>query len=213
MNQAYKYTTLPKIWPGTKRPAGFRREAGKFKLTTWKRVEDALFRELRHLGAKDVVIAIDLPNPGHWNLQGAPRAEARANTPAVIVSFTRRDGVRMTFPCDTFSHWQTNVYAIAKSLENLRAVDRYGVTLQGQQYAGFAALPPAGGTAAQFTAEQAADIIAEFSELPAHVIISEPSVARLAIQRAKNATHPDKGAAAGDFDRVTKAAEALESAQ
>lgn len=207
----YRYVTLPKVWPGKQRPSDFRRIVGPFKVTTWTPVERLLTSELAKLGAKDVVLAIDLPNPAHWNMQGNPRADARAATPAVIVSFTNRDGVRLTFPCDTYSDWQTNVYAIAKSLENLRAVDRYGVTQGDAQYVGFRALPPGGGATVQtLTAEEAAEIIAKHSELPAHVILAEPSVARVAIRSAKRAAHPDAGGEPGEFELVADAAAVLD---
>jgi hypothetical protein len=118
--------------------------------------------------------------------------------------------VRLTFPCDTYADWQTNVYAIAKSLESLRAVDRYGVTQGDAQYVGFKALPSGGGSAPAMTAEQAADIIAEHSELPAHVILQEPAVARVAIRTAKRSAHPDAGGEPGAFERVTDAATLIE---
>src|SRR5438094_286048 len=90
------------------------------------------------------------------------RASLRSRTPPAIVSFTNRDGIRLTFPCDTYGDWATNVYAIASTLEKLRAINRYGVTQGDQQYVGFQALPPAGGSTAM-TAEEAADVIAQLA--------------------------------------------------
>jgi hypothetical protein len=203
----YSYSMLPTVWPGKQRPDGFRRIKGPFKVTTWSRIERELSRELAHLGAKDVVIALDMPKPQSWNMQGAPRADARAQSPAAIVSFTRRDGNRLTFPCDTYADWQTNIYAIAMSLEKLRAVDRYGVTQGDQQYVGFRALPPGGSTSTPaMTEDEAAQLLGEFSDLPAHVILAEPSVARVAIRAAKGRSHPDADGEPGDFERVTAAA-------
>lgn len=43
---------------------------------------------------------------------------------------------RAVFATDAYGTWQMNVRAIAKTLEALRAADRYGAT-QGRQYAGF----------------------------------------------------------------------------
>lgn len=211
-NIPYRYRTLPRIWPGKTRPVDYSRPAGPFKVTTWSMIERALLYELGRLGAKDVELAIDLPNPAHWNAMGTPRADARAATPAVVLSFTRKDGVRLTFPCDTYAVWQTNVYAIAKSLEALRAVDRYGVTQGDQQYVGFKALPPGSGAAGEraLSAEEAAEILQTFSDLPAHVIIAEPSVARVAIRTAKGRSHPDADGQAGDFELVTRAADVIE---
>lgn len=207
MKIPYRYSQLPRVWPGKQRPPGFRRDKGPFKVTTWSRVEYFLMNELSKLGAKDVTLAIDLPNPAHWNMQGAPRADARAQSPAVIVAFTRKDGVRLTFPCDTYADWQTNVYAIAKSLEALRAVDRYGVTQGDQQYVGFKALPPGGGSpgAPVMTEEDAATILAEFSGMPAEAILSYAAVAATAVKMAKARTHPDAKGEPGDFEKVSTA--------
>jgi hypothetical protein len=67
----------------------------------------------------------------------------------VVVAFETPKHGPMLYRCDTYTapysfqgpHWQHNVRAIAKTLEALRAVDRYGATETGQQYAGFKALP------------------------------------------------------------------------
>jgi hypothetical protein len=208
MALTFRYVSLPRVWPGRQRPAGFRGVKGPFKITTWAPVERFLMSELEKLGAKDVTIAIDVPNPAHWRMDGGLRSDARAVTPRVIVAFTRRDGVRLSFPCDSYNDWQTNVYAIAKSLEMLRAIDRYGVTQGDQQYVGFRALPP--GAAATLTPEAAAEIIAKHSGIPAQAILDYPPVAGAAIRTAQSKTHPDRGGTDGDFAEVQKAAEILE---
>ncbi len=201
----YTYTTLPKIWPGKKRASFFRRERGPFKVTTWRPIEVLLLRELSKLGAKNVRIAVDMPHPQSWNMQGTPRAGARAATPAVIVSFTRRDGAQLMFPCDTFNDWQTNIYAIAKSLELLRAIDRYQVMPEGRdQYTGAQLQITSGATA--MSPDDAAALIGALSELPPHVILQEPSVAAMAIRIARRQSHPDtEGGSEEAYVRVTNA--------
>jgi hypothetical protein len=52
---------------------------------------------------------------------------------------------RQSYRRDPMESWQHNVYAIAKSLEALRLVDRYGVTRRGEQYTGWKALPAGSG--------------------------------------------------------------------
>ena len=47
--------------------------------------------------------------------------------------------------CDAWEYVTENLHAIALSLENLRALDRYGAVRREQAYAGFRALPPAPG--------------------------------------------------------------------
>lgn len=52
---------------------------------------------------------------------------------------------RQVFATDACELWQHNVRSIALGLEALRAVDRYGITRRGQQYAGFRAALTTGG--------------------------------------------------------------------
>lgn len=206
----YRYVPLPKQWPGKRRPSGRAPTRSPFKVTTWSPIERLLSRELGYLGAKDVTIALDIQNPMYWRMDGGLRSDARTITPGVIVSFTGKDGVRFTFPCDTYGDWQTNAYAIAVTLEKLRAIARYGVTQGDQQYVGFKALPSGASSApARMTAEDAADLLAEYSPFPARLILNEPVIAGEAIKAAKRKTHPDAGGASDAFAKVTEAADVL----
>src|SRR4051812_40629865 len=120
----YIVKTLPPVWPG-KRHDTFKKSPFK---TQWTATLQLLAREIKLLGGTHVEVAVDLPR-GEYDLRadGQLRADARPRR-AVIVSFRMPDGTRMSFPCDTYGWWQDNVYAIAKTLENLRAVDRWGAT-------------------------------------------------------------------------------------
>jgi hypothetical protein len=203
----YKYSPLPATWPGKRRPTSFVRKRSPFKMI-WTKTEKLLERELTHLGAKDVVIAVDIRNPGFFRQDGMLKADARPASPAVILAFTNRAGVRLQFPCDTYAFWQDNVHAIALSLEALRAVDRHEVTQGDAQYVGFKALPAGGGApgAVEMTEGRASEILAEYSDFPPHLIVQESSVARIAIRTAKSRSHPDAKGPAGAFEDVTAAA-------
>ncbi|HEY8819559.1 MAG TPA: hypothetical protein VIM25_12175 [Candidatus Limnocylindrales bacterium] len=75
---------------------------------------------------------------------GSPRANARpVGHPGVEISFESRYG-RLTYATDVFDDWRDNVRAVAKGLEALRAIDRWGVAKRGQQYAGFAQITAGG---------------------------------------------------------------------
>jgi hypothetical protein len=54
---------------------------------------------------------------------------------------------RLIYATDACELWQHNVRSIALGLEALRAVDRYGITRRGEQYAGFRAALTAGSAA------------------------------------------------------------------
>ena len=58
------------------------------------------------------------------------------------VAFDTKGGP-LLFVCGRFTTWQDNLRAIAKTMEALRAVKRWGATQSDEQYTGFRALPAA----------------------------------------------------------------------
>lgn len=69
--------------------------------------------------------------------------------------------------------WQANIRAIAKTLEHLRDLDRWGVTKRGEQYTGWKALPATASTFADVMA--AADWMRRYATLELHLgTIAEP---------------------------------------
>lgn len=126
-------------WPGTKTR---HRKHSPFEVK-FGRLLDDLERELNHLRARDIVIQAyyrreDIRNDG-WPRSSAPRPA----DPGVVLSFTKPDGQEISLPCDTYVNYESNLRAISLTLTALRAIDRYGVTQHGEQYKGWAKLPPA----------------------------------------------------------------------
>lgn len=114
---------------------------------SWNDTLALLETEVEALGKRgestDVVIGIGL-RESDLRLDGLPRADARAPAhPGVELSFNSRYG-RLTYATDVFDDWHDNVRAIAKGLEALRSVERWGVAKRGEQYAGFAQLTAGG---------------------------------------------------------------------
>lgn len=66
----------------------------------------------------------------HPDMGGSAEDAAAVNAAA--------DQRRIVYATDICVLWKHNVRSIALGLESLRAVDRYGITKRGQQYAGFA---------------------------------------------------------------------------
>ncbi len=148
---------------------------------------DQTLRELEYevdaLAGGAIVIGVGLTEYD-IRLDGTPRANARPmRHPGVEISFDSRYG-RLTYATDVFDDWRDNVRAIAKGLEALRAVDRWGVAKRGQQYAGFALLTAG----------------------PSQVELGRQLVERHGgVTEALRATHPDtggEGASTRDFDAV-----------
>lgn len=98
--------------------------------------------ELVRLGAASWVITSNLPSRG---AEGIPYADApKGDDPGIAVWFEFRR-VDRVFACDRWRTPAENLRAIAKSIEAMRGLDRWGVAdvLEGV-FAGFAAALPAG---------------------------------------------------------------------
>lgn len=169
-----------------------------------------LKRELAHLGAEDAVLELDLTERD-IRLDGWPRSDARSRSPRVVLSLPRTRHGPLRYGTDRYDRWEDNLRAIRLSLEALRAVDRYGVTRRGEQYAGWKALPPAAGASVTVTAHEAADILASHAPgFTAEDVLAHPWDFEGAHRMARKATHPDRNA--GDqrrWDEVERAAEVL----
>lgn len=169
-------------WPGVKRPR-YERKQSLFS-GAWSSTLDLLDRELFHLNAKDVLVQ------GYFlrddiRLDGWPRSGASPSEPGIIVSFTTPNG-ELAFPCDTYTKWQDNLRAIALALTALRAVERYGVTRQQEQYKGWAKLPPAPDKMS------AADALT-FLALQAGLSVVTAETFTQAYRSAAKHLHPDNG--------------------
>lgn len=208
MSLVYRITQLPVVWPGQPTPT-WKRSRAPFKTIETKALA-LLEREVRMLGGKNVEIAVDV-EPRMIRQDGMLYANARPKSPGVILSFDTKQG-RLAFPCDRFAYFWSNIDAIARSLEDLRRVDRYGVQ-QGKQYTGFKALPEK--TGATLTTAQAAEIIIReagaTSTRPGDLLANATS-ARDFIRLARNRAHPDRsGGAADRFAAVEEAKRVLEA--
>jgi hypothetical protein len=179
-----RFRPIP-VWPGPT-PADQRRSRWTFK-AGWQSTLDLLDRELRHLGASNIMIGCGLREQD-IRIDGWPRSGVREPAhPGVEVSFDTQHG-RLVYATDVCERWEHNVRAIALGLEALRAVDRHGITRRGEQYAGFKALPPGSGPNAQ----RGLELIERHGGVPA----------------ALHATHPDHGGSDRDFRDVIAAREA-----
>jgi hypothetical protein len=179
----YQFRPLPQPFKTKYRP-------GSPFFAEYTDTEILLEREIRHLNARNVVLQADCL-PSEIRLDGTLKANARLRSPGVILSFDSKHGP-LSYPCDKFNNWQSNVRAIALALEALRKVERYGVTKRGEQYRGWEQLPEPDPTA----------IILKYAPHSANDI-------KNAVREAKKKTHPDAGGTHEDFIAVCNAAESL----
>jgi hypothetical protein len=201
-----KYVTRPiSSWPAGVTVA---RRNSPFK-ASYGVSEDLLMRELWHLGARDVVLEIDI-QASDLRLDGTLRANARPQGPRVILYAATKHGPLM-MPCATFAHWQDNIRAIALSLEALRKVDRYGCSQRGEQYRGWTAIPASTGVTTRVHA--AWDILAREAAGEPGSAIKPEHRSRETLDRyfreAAMMAHPDAGGTDERMAAVNRARETI----
>lgn len=194
-------------WPGKMRSSTERQDA-RFK-AGWSSTEKLLNRELGALNATNAVMHLDI-RQRDLRKDGDLRANARPNGPAVLVAFNHPELGALAYPCDLYRDHKDNVRAIAKALEALRMVDRYGVTRKGEQYAGWQQLPPGSGkTEGGMTLDAAYALIAELSEFSKLSIRELRKTYDSARRRALWKAHPDHGGCPSAYHRFNMACEMI----
>lgn len=195
-------------WPGEQRKP-HQRGWSRFK-ANWSDTERLLNRELGAIGATNAVMHMDV-RERDIRRDGELRANARPNGPAVMIAFNHPKLGALAYPCDTYRDHKDNVRAIAKALEALRMVDRYGVTRNGEQYAGWRALPPGTGRSeGGMTLTDAAARIGTLSGYEPESLLGSRGAYGAARLRAVWKVHPDHGGSNGDYQRFNTACELIE---
>ncbi len=151
-------------------------------------------------------------------IDGMPRLAARPDDHAVIISFESRFGP-LAYPCDNFRWWEDNVRAIAMTLERLRLAELYGVAARGEQYKGWAQLPPPSSrsTTSFHTIEDAVKFICEGAGENKNwwhgsILGSKSSEdLRRAYRDAATRHHPDKGGSIEMMTRLNEAKQMVEN--
>jgi hypothetical protein len=127
---------FPLCWPdGWKRAA--RRHRSRFEVSGFGKARDFLIAEIRRMGGTGVILSTNIA----LRNDGLPYANTREpNDPGVAVYF--RSGKRdMCFACDAYTTVRENAYAIAKTIEALRGIERWGASdMMERAFRGFAAL-------------------------------------------------------------------------
>lgn len=197
-------------WLGPVTPANARQSGHRFT-APWQSTLNLLGRETELLGARLVVIQVDVTE-GDLRLDGMLRANAKVGSPGVRIAFESKHGP-LTYATDQYDGWKANVRATALALEALRAVDRYGVSKHGEQYRGWVAIEGAARTmsleeAARFMAEHAARVLG--GRAPAtDAILRDPAARSAAFRAASRGLHPDAGGNPEQFRQLVEARDLL----
>lgn len=199
-------------WPGNQ-TASWKQKTGSFK-AGWSQTLDLLERELNHLRAKNIIVE------GYFTFQqirndGWPKSTARPSKPGIVLSFDLgkpgKTG-RMVMPCDRFDNWESNLRAIALTLEHLRAVERYGVTTErAEQYTGWLKLPAASGVDEANEHAKTLISLSGFTQTDIHFVQANQDEFERIWKAAARATHPDAGGDAEQFKKVIAARDRLKA--
>jgi hypothetical protein len=132
MTEAY-----PLQWPKGQQKSLYQ-DGSRFK-TTLNAAIRFVQDEIARLGGKDIVISSNR----RVNLDGSMSKRATGwDDTAVAIYFTESKQQRV-FACDRWNKLEDNIYAIGKTIEALRGIERWGSkTMARQGFAGFTALPP-----------------------------------------------------------------------
>lgn len=126
----------PLYWPeGWKRSKY--RERSRFQ-TGFGAARKLLFQELGHMGAQKVILSTNIP----LRNDGMPRSGMVPDGAdhGVAVYFDRK-GKDMVFACDKFDRAYDNIYAIAKTIDAMRGIERWGASdMMERAFSGFKAL-------------------------------------------------------------------------
>lgn len=126
----------PLYWPeGWKRSKY--REHSRFK-TGFGAARNLLFAELERMGARKVILSTCIP----LRNDGLPRANMRPDGgDSGVAVYFQRNGKDMVFACDKYRETCDNIYAIAKTIDAMRGIERWGASdMMERAFAGFKAL-------------------------------------------------------------------------
>lgn len=170
---------------------------------------DTLERELGQLKARDIIVEVALDH-GDIRNDGWPRSSARPRTPGIRISFQSRHGP-LSYECATYKDWEQNMRGIALTLERLRAIERYGAVKGGEQYKGWAQLPPGGvaiATAEWRTKEEAMRFLCRTAGV---VEGGNLSMLDQVYPQAARRVHPDVGGSTELMSKVNRARDYIRS--
>lgn len=145
--------------------------------------------ELKRMGIGDfnVVISTNVT----LRLDGLPYSNQREPQDPGAAVFWRDGDKRLVLACDKYLSVGENLYAIGKTIEATRGIERWGAVTAEQAFAGYVALN-----------EKTGPSCWEVLHIPPNS--SEDSILDAYRQRAR-ATHPDLGGNADEFARVVEA--------
>lgn len=183
----------PLSWPtGWPRTASHQRADAAFRsndrILTVAVAIDRLQCELDRLRARDYILSTNV----ELRLDGMPRSgQAEPSDPGAAIYF-KLNGKDTVLACDKWKRVADNIAALAKHIEALRGMDRWGVGSIAQAFAGYQALP---------APEQWWQVLGVGQHAPRAQI-------QEAYRELARAAHPDQGGSTAAMARLNAARDA-----
>lgn len=131
---------FPLDWPvGYKRTESYKRRGSQFK-QTMENAQKFLRQEVARLGGTGLIVSTNIPVRNDGGLY-ADWMKKKIDDPGVAIFF-RYKGQDITMCADQYSRIWENIYALGKTIESIRAIERYGASeFMQRAFSGFTALP------------------------------------------------------------------------
>lgn len=193
-------TAYPLCWPqGWARTPTCRINHSRFKKPSMESACQEVITQLSryNVSRNDMVISTNVPT----RLDGFPKSNMSAPQDKGVAVYFVRKGKNIVLACDSYNRVEDNVWAIAKSLDAMRAIERWGTKeIMDRAFTGFAALPEKG------TARTPWDVFGMVENTTSR----EQAYARF--RQLAQLLHPDKnGGAAEGFHELNDAWEKIKA--
>lgn len=173
-------------------------ERSKFKPGTIVDESQSIYRQIELMGGTDIIISSNM----QYKADGMPYYRQSVSDTGVAVYFKNANGEEQCIPCDSWISLEENMRAIAKTIEAMRGIERWGgKALMNAAFSGFKALPSAIITPPP-----------DREKRPWWVVLgvdrsADAPTVKQAYRRAQGTAHPDAGGTAYDFQEVQSAYE------
>lgn len=125
----------PEGWPRAQSHQVKRARFGDHSVNEGRRV---LADQVRLFGGRELIISSNL----ELRLDGNPRSNQKQPSDRGVAIFFERDKVPMALACDIYTTIEDNLWALCRTLDALRQIERDGSpSLINRAFKGFAALP------------------------------------------------------------------------
>jgi len=172
-------------------PVGYKRTTWPISArfdTSFAAARDRIVKELRLMGAKDVIISTNVP----LRQDGLPYANFKAIQDTGVAVYFTYDKEQMVFCCDKWNKVEDNLQAICKTINSFRMMPEWGVSdMLKRAFTGFKTLP-----------EQVTETW--FTILGVSKNATEQEIKEAYRTKAK-IHHPDKGGDAKEFHKINEA--------